>query len=97
MEGIILFRTVNSYYSLIKTKKSVVLSKMAKGKLSVLTEVPSKSDKAILRIQADGMRLQFYCDGIQIGGEQSFLPLCDDRTYNKFNGTGVGYILREGR
>lgn len=97
VEGIILFRTVNSYYSLIKTKKSVVLSKMAKGKLSVLTEVPSKSDKAILRIQADGMRLQFYCDGIQIGGEQSFLPLCDDRTYNKFNGTGVGYILREGR
>lgn len=24
----------------------------------------------------------------------SFLPLCDDGKFNKFNGTGVGYILK---
>ncbi len=95
VKGIILFRTVNSYYLLEKNKKSIVLTKMEKGKSEIVAEVPCKDEENTLRIDADGMYLRFCYDGKQIGSMQSFLPLCDDRTFNKFNGTGVGDVLSE--
>ena len=92
--GIILFRTVNSYYSLRKTQQKVILTKIARGEESVVAEVPCTAKTVRLGIEADGMSLRFACDGRQIGPVQSYLPLCDDGKFNKFNGTGVGYILR---
>ena len=47
-----------------------------------------------LSIKANGMDLEFLYDGNRIGGIQSYRPLCDDGKFNKFNGTGVGYVLR---
>lgn len=93
--GITLFRTVDSNYALIKEKRRIVLKKTAAGKESVEAEIPYSGKSALLGINADGMDLEFTCNGKRIGEIQSFLPLCDDRKFNKFNGTGVGYILAQ--
>lgn len=90
--GIILFRTINNYYALLKTPKSIQVKKVERNKDSIVAEIPYKGKSAILRIEADGMSLRFKCNGRQLGDTMSFLPLCDDGKYNKFNGTGVGYI-----
>lgn len=93
--GITIFRTDNSKYSLFKRQNAIELMKTEKGVESKVAEIPCNKYSATLGIKADGMDLEFTCDGQRIGEIQSYLPLCDDGRYNKFNGTGVGYILRE--
>ncbi|MDL2243840.1 hypothetical protein LJB84_03265, partial [Bacteroidales bacterium OttesenSCG-928-J19] len=60
---------------------------------SLVAEVPYQKEQVKLSIEADGMDLRFRYNDQQIGDTQSFLPLCDDGKFNKFNGTGVGYML----
>nr|WP_320947623.1 glycoside hydrolase family 43 protein [Bacteroides intestinalis] len=91
-QGVILFRTINSYYALLKNETSIQLKKVEKGVTCIIAEVPYKEKVVSFCIEADGMNLCFRYNGQQIGDIQSFLPLCDDGKYNKFNGTGVGYI-----
>ncbi len=90
--GITLFRTINSRYTLLKTKKSIVLEMVDKGIKSVIAEIPYKEKNVTLGIAVDGMTVRFICNGKEIS-TQSFLPLCDDQKFNKFNGTGVGDVL----
>ncbi len=92
-KGIVVFRTVNSYYSLCLEKQLLVLKKMEKAKEQTVAEMEWKGKSVTLRAECDGLTLRFFADGQQVGPDQSMLPLCDDGKYNKFNGTGVGYIL----
>lgn len=92
--GIVLFRTVNSNYRLIKTPDKIVLKQVARGKESTVEEIPYEKKSVSLGIVADGMNLEFLYNGNRIGSSKSILPLCDDGKYNKFNGTGVGYVLK---
>lgn len=94
-QGIIVFRTVNSFYELIKSNDRIILNLISKGEKHTIEEIPYKRNTATLSVKADGMNLTFSCNGIRIGDVQSFLPLCDDGKYNKFNGTGVGYIMKQ--
>lgn len=92
--GIILFRTVNSYYSLVKEARRVVLKKMEKGILTIVGSLQFDGPQAKLGIEARGTAIDFLCNGEKVGDTQTIMPLCDDGKYNKFNGTGVGYILK---
>lgn len=95
--GITVFRTVNSYYMLEKVKKSIQLFKTERGEKTLIAEMPCRKATADLSVKCDSLSLQFFVNGQPIGGEQSMLPLCDDRKYNKFNGSGVGYIIESKR
>lgn len=91
--GITVFRTVNSYYLLEKGKSQIQLIKTERGKKTIIGEVPYRQATAELSVKCDSLSLQFFANGSPIGGEQTMLPLCDDGKYNKFNGTGVGYVI----
>ncbi|MGI6232292.1 MAG: glycoside hydrolase family 43 protein [Prevotella sp.] len=92
-QGITVFRTVNSYYMLEKGKKHIQLIKIERGKKTIIAALPYRKSNADLSVQCDSLSLRFFANGAPIGSEQSMLPLCDDGKYNKFNGTGVGYVI----
>ncbi len=87
--GITLYRTANSYYTLMKGKDCIRLTKREKGQSAVVAEQPCKDKTVRLAIEADSLRLHFLINGQPIAAEQSMRPLCDDGKYNKFNGLGV--------
>ena len=96
--GITLYRTANSYYTLLKGKDYIRLTKREKGQSTVVVEQPCKDRTVRLTIEADSLRLRFLVDGQPIAPIQSMRPLCDDGKYNKFNGLGVGiYATSTGR
>lgn len=96
--GLTLYRTANSYYTLLKGKDCIRLTKREKGQSTVVAEQPCKEKTASLTIEADSMHLRFLVDGQAIAPVQPMQPLCDDGKYNKFNGLGVGiYATSTGR
>lgn len=96
--GLTLYRTANSYYTLMKGKDCIRLIKREKGQSIVVAEQPCKDKTVHLTIEADSLRLRFLVDGQSIAPVQSMRPLCDDGKYNKFNGLGVGiYATSTGR
>ena len=96
--GITLYRTANSYYTLMKGKGSIRLTRREKGQSTTVAEQPYKEKTARLTIEADSMRLRFLVNGQPVAPVQSMRLLCDDGKYNKFNGTGVGiYATSTGR
>lgn len=88
--GITLYRTTNSYYTLMKGKGCIRLTKHEKGQSTIVAEQPFKENIARLTIEADSMRLHFLVNGQPTAPVQSMRLLCDDGKYNKFNGLGVG-------
>lgn len=96
--GLTLYRTANSYYTLMKGKDCIRLIKREKGQSSVVAERPCKEKTVNLSIEADSLRLRFWVNGEPIAPVQPMRPLCDDGKYNKFNGLGVGiYATSTGR
>lgn len=96
--GLTLYRTANSYYTMMKGKDCIRLTKREKGQSTVVAEQPCKDKTVRLTIEADSLRLHFLVDGQSIAPVQSIIPLCDDGKYNKFNGLGVGiYATSMGR
>jgi alpha-N-arabinofuranosidase len=88
--GLTLYRTANSYYTLMKGRNFIRLTKREKGQSTIVAEQPCKDKTVYLAIEADSMRVQFLIDGQPFGSVQSMRPLCDDGKFNKFNGLGVG-------
>ena len=88
--GITLYRTANSYYTLMKGIDCIRLTKREKGQSTIVAELPFKEKTVHLSIEADSMRLRFMVNGQAIAPAQPMRPLCDDGKYNKFNGLGVG-------
>lgn len=82
--------TTNSYYTLMKGRNFIRLTKREKGQSTIVAEQPCKDKTVYLAIEADSMRVQFLIDGQPFGSVQSMRPLCDDGKFNKFNGLGVG-------
>ena len=96
--GVTLYRTADSYYTLMKGKDCIRLTRREKGKSIVVGELPYKEKNVRLTIDADSMQIRFLVNGQQIAHTQSMRPLCDDGKYNKFNGLGVGiYATSEGK
>lgn len=92
--GIVLYRTANGYYALMKDKSGIRLIRKHLAKRETIGEIPYRHAEVFLRIEANGMNVIFSAgespeNMTQIGGNQSMEVVCDNR-FNRFNGVGVG-------
>lgn len=92
--GLIIYRTYQSYYMLLKEKSRIVLIKKDKGIKETMAEVDYNKKDVYLGLQASDLKLTFSFgetpeDVANIGGTQSRTPISESEL-NKFNGTGVG-------
>jgi xylan 1,4-beta-xylosidase len=100
--GLIIYRTNESYYMLMKGKESVVLVRKFEGKKQVITEVHYDKDEIYLNAETNGLNIQFHfgesLDNMKSIGEVQSLVVISDSPVNKFNGTGIGmYATGNGR
>lgn len=92
--GLVLYRTANGYYSLLRTKAGIRLVKKHLGKKEIVAEMPYDQKAVCLKITVRGMEAVFSFGETPdtlttIGGGQSLVPVADNK-FNKFNGTCVG-------
>lgn len=100
--GLILYRTANGYYSLLKGRNEICLTKVLLGKKTVIATLPWKEESIVFRLVAKGANLTFYAgssnDTLHQIGEVQSVDAVSDNKVNKFNGTGVGiYATSSGR
>ena len=93
--GLVLYRTNNSYYTLMKDKSGIVLTRKFKGSKEIVAQIPYDKSEVYFNVTGDGLKVSFsFGDSLEnmrnIGGEQSLKVIADDNVINKFNGTGVG-------
>lgn len=100
--GLIIYRTANSFYSLMKDKSSIVLSKKNLGKKELIERIPYSGQVVFLQVEANGLDVNFSfgktADKLKaIGGTQSMIVISDNK-FNKFNGPGIGmYATSNGK
>jgi Beta-xylosidase len=92
--GLIIYRTNDSYYQLMKEKSRIVLIRKSEGKKDMIAEAPYTNAEVYLRAELNRLNIQFsfgdsMTNQINIGGVQSLKPLCES-ALNKFNGPGIG-------
>lgn len=92
--GLVLYRTANGYFALLKGSDSLMLLRKRLGVKDTLAIVPYTNDKVELKVEALNAEVQFFFrikEGTwtRIGGTVS-LDAISDNKYNKFNGPGVG-------
>lgn len=100
--GIILYRTANGYYSLLKGKSEITLVKKHLGKKEIVKQVPYLKPEVYLSVMADGLKVQFgfgeTLDNMAEIGEVQNLDVISDNKLNRFNGPGVGmYVTSNGK
>jgi alpha-N-arabinofuranosidase len=100
--GLIIYRTNDSYYQLLKEKSRIVLIRKSEGKKEMIAEVPYTNAEVYLRAELNQLNIRFsfgssITDLIRIGNMQSLKPLCES-TLNRFNGPGIGmYATSNGK
>lgn len=100
--GLILYRTANGYYSLLKDKSGIALIKKHLGKREIIEHIPYNKQEVFLSVAVNSTEIQFSFGETQqhmtnIGSIQNVAPLSDNK-FNKFNGTGVGvYATSNGK
>jgi alpha-N-arabinofuranosidase len=92
--GLIIYRTANGYYSLMKDKSSLILTKNQANQKELIERIPYNRPEVFLKVEANGLDLMFsYGETADrqknIGGTQSLVVLSDNQ-FNKFNGPGIG-------
>lgn len=101
--GLILYRTANGYYALLKGKDNLTLVRKSSGKKSIVATETFHGADVYLKTDVSGatVNFSFSRDGSpwsNIGGSLSMTPVADDNKFNKFNGLGVGlYATSNGR
>lgn len=100
--GLVVYRSAKGYFTLLKGKDDLVLTRCRLGKKEQLAAVSYNSDKVLLRAVAEGSRINFYYaektgQWKQLGGTMSVDAIADNK-YNKFNGPGIGlYATSNGK
>ncbi len=100
--GIVLYRTANGYFALLREKDGLALVRKDMGNKETLERVPYQGKEVLLSIEVDGMNARFrYGDSKEtmqyIGGTES-LDAISDNAFNKFNGPGIGmYATSNGK
>lgn len=100
--GLVLYRTANGYYTLMKGKDNITLTKKHLGKKEVVCRLPYAWRQVYMKVEADGMKATFSFGKTPetmtvIGGIQS-LEAISDNCFNKFNGPGIGvYATANGK
>lgn len=100
--GLVLYRTANGYYALLKDKSGITLIKKHLGQKELIKHVPYNNSQVYLHVKANGLKVDFSFgktpdDLTNIGATQSLEVIADNK-YNKFNGPGVGvYATANGK
>ncbi|MFV0606226.1 MAG: hypothetical protein ACK5NK_10330 [Niabella sp.] len=92
--GIVLYRTAKGYYSIMKDKESLILTKVHMGLKHVVATVPYKKRIVYLSVLVNNLAIDFSYgssenDMKKIGTIQHIDAIADNQ-FNKFNGTGIG-------
>ena len=92
--GLIIYRTNENYYLLMKEKKELVLIKSFKGVKEEIARIPYNKSKVILKAEGDNLNINFtYGSSLnemkKIGDTHSLIVIADGNG-NQFNGTGIG-------
>lgn len=92
--GLIVYRTANSYYALMKDKEGLQLIKKHLGEKQIIQRIPYKNKEVYLKVEGKGLNAVFsfgeHPERMEtIGGTQK-LDVISDNKFNKFNGSGVG-------
>ena len=92
--GLIYYRTANGYYSLMKEKGGIVLTRRVMGESTVVQRVPYTNKDVYLKVVAQGLDVQFSygesTENMQSIGTAQKLDNIADNKMNKFNGPGIG-------
>ena len=100
--GLVYYRTANGYYSLLKDKTGVVLTKKQVGKQEVVARVAYDKPEVYMKLEVEGLEVKFsFGESLDrmtaIGGTQR-VEAISDNAFNKFNGPGVGmYATSHGK
>ena len=100
--GIVFYRTANGYYTLMKEKGSIVLTRKHLGEKDVVTKAAYTQRDIYMKMEVDGVSVRFSFgespdDMNNIGGRQTIDAISDNKL-NKFNGPGVGiYATSNGK
>lgn len=100
--GLIIYRTNESYYMLMKEKTRIVLIRKFNGKKEIIAETPYTKPEIYLHVKADKLDLQFSfgetLDRLNNIGDLQSLVVISESTVNKFNGPGIGmYVTSNGQ
>ncbi len=100
--GLVFYRTTNGYYSLMKDKSGIVLTKKHLGQKEIIQHIPYDKKEVYLNVIVNGLDATFYFGETpdrmtDIGGVQH-LDAISDNKFNKFNGPGIGmYATSNGK
>lgn len=101
--GIIIYRSANSYYALLKSKSEVILVKKHYGNKEIVGKAPYSKSDIYINVVGNGLDVKFsFGDSennlTQLGEIQSLAVTSDDSKSNRFNGPGVGvYATSNGK
>ncbi|MDW7691785.1 glycoside hydrolase family 43 protein [Flammeovirgaceae bacterium SG7u.111] len=92
--GMVIYRTNENHFLLLKEKKELVLIKNFKGVKEEVTRVPFTKSTVVLKAEGEGLEVTFSYgesegDMKQIGEVQSLIVIADGNG-SMFNGPGVG-------
>jgi len=100
--GLVFYRTADGYYSLLKDKSGISLTRKHLGEKEIIEHVPYHKRDVYLTITANGLDVHFSFGETpdkmtNIGGYQS-IEIISDNIFNRFNGPGVGvYATSNGK
>ena len=101
--GLVIYRTNENHFKLIKEKNSIVLIEDFKGKKTEIAREPHKENDVFLHVNANDLDVQFSFgtseDTLQpIGKKLSMIVIADGQGNAQFNGPGVGiYATSNGK
>ncbi len=100
--GLIIYRTTESYFMLMKEKARIVLIRKFNGKKEIIAEAPYSKPEVYFNVKANQLDLQFSfgetLDQLNSIGEIQSLVVISESAINKFNGTGIGvYATSNGK
>ena len=100
--GLIIYRTNESYYMLVREKGMVVLVKKFDGQKDIVATAPYNKPDVFFKLEVDSLAMQFRfgesADNMVNIGEAQNLEILAENNINKFNGTGIGlYASGNGR
>lgn len=92
--GLVLYRSANGYFTLMKGRNSLTLERKLMGKKETIATVSYMAKKVLLKVKVEGAKVRFFFaenngEWKPIGNELSMDAVADNK-FNKFNGTGVG-------
>lgn len=100
--GLVIYRTANGYYTLMKGKSAITLVKKHLGEKELIASIPYSKDRVYMKVESTGLNISFSFgdkpDAMIPIGEAQSLEAISDNSFNKFNGPGIGiYATSNGK